>query len=293
MKNFQILLIISLAVFSVNPVIKIKAQDNNTEVSLKKVWESPDILTTSESVCYDAGRHVMYVSCINGNPVEKDKNGFIAMLSESGEIITLKWVDGLNAPKGMAIQGRKLYITDIDRVVAIDIENSTISREFPFEGAKFLNDITIDLKGAVYISDMATGKIHRINRGFTETWLEDESLINPNGLLYENEKILIGTKDGIFSVGVEDKKTVHLVKDTGGIDGLKADGKGNYIISDWKGKIQLVNPKSAPVVLLNTTDSDINAADFEFIPKLNLLVVPTFSDNRIMAYELINKKEKE
>jgi len=55
------------------------------------------------------------------------------------------------------------------------------------------------------------------------------------------------------------------------------------------GKIQLVNSKNDPIVLLNTTDTGINAADFEFIPKLNLIIVPTFTDNRVMAYELIRK----
>ncbi len=287
MKNLSTLLIICLILFNIIIENKIQAQDKNSKVSLKKVWESPDILTTSESVCYDANRHVIYASCINGNPTDKDKNGFITMLSESGEIIIHKWVDGLNAPKGMAIHGRRLYVTDIDRVVEIDIEKATILKEYPFEGAQFLNDIAIDLKGAVYISDMATGKIHRINKGFTETWLEDDNLISPNGLFYENKKILIGTKDGIFSVGIKDKEIQHLVKDTGGIDGLKADGNGNYIISDWMGKIQLVSSEDSPIVLLNTTDSGINAADFEFIPKLNLIIVPTFSDNRVMAYELI------
>ena len=287
MKNISTLLVISLILFNTNFENEIQAQDKNPQTSLKKVWASPDILTTSESVCYDANRHLFYVSCINGNPTDKDQNGFITMLSESGEIILHKWVDGLNAPKGMAFYGRRLYVSDIDRVVEIDIEKAAILKEYPFEGAQFLNDITIDLKGAVYISDMATGKIHRINKGFAETWLEDDNLISPNGLIYENEKILIGTKDGIFSVGIEDKKIQHLVKDTGGIDGLKADGNGNYIISDWMGKIQLVNSKNDPILLLNTTDSGINAADFEFVPHKSLLVVPTFSDNRVMAYELI------
>jgi len=289
MKKYSVLIIISLILFNINPGTKIQAQDKNPQISLKKVWESPDLLTTSESVCYGANRHVIYVSCINGNPLDKDQNGFITMLSESGEIIMHKWIDGLNAPKGMAIHGRRLYVTDIDRVVEIDIEKANILKEYPFEGAQFLNDIAIDLKGAVYISDMATNKIHRINKGFTETWLEDDNIVSPNGLFYENEKILIGTKDGIFSVGIKDNKIEHLVKDTGGIDGLKVDGMGNYIISDWMGKIQLVNSKNDPIVLLNTTDTGINAADFEFIPKLNLIIVPTFTDNRVMAYELIRK----
>jgi hypothetical protein len=30
----------------------------------------------------------------------------------------------------------------------------------------------------------------------------------------------------------------------------------------------------------------VNAADIEYIPSLKLLLVPTFNDNRVMAYEV-------
>lgn len=268
------------------------AQTKDIQHSTKpvKLWETPNVLTTSESVCYDAVLQVLYVSCINGNPVEKDQSGFIAKLSPDGNIVVLKWITGLNAPKGMGIYGDKLYVTDIDRIVEIDIKNSAIIKDYPVDKAKFLNDITIDPEGNVFVSDMSTGKIHRLSKGVVDTWLKDKQIGGPNGLLYEDKEILIGTRAGIYSVRMEDKKIWHLVKDTGGIDGLIADGKGNYIISDWMGKIQLVNPEKDPVVLLNTTDDGINAADIEFNPVDNILYVPTFGDNRVVAYELINDK---
>jgi len=256
---------------------------------LTKLWSTPDILTTSESVCYDTERKLFYVSCINGNPTEKDQNGFIALVSLSGDVIMLKWLEGLNAPKGMGIFKGKLYVTDIDRIVEIDIENAKIIKKYPVENAEFLNDITIDPNGIVYFSDMSTSKIHRLNNGVVETWIDDEQLKGTNGLFYEDKEILAGTKSGIFSIRIEDKRIWHLVKDTGGIDGLESDGAGNYIISDWMGKVQLVGPDMEPEILLNTSNTGINAADIEFIIDRNMLLVPTFSDNRVTAYELIKE----
>ncbi len=286
MKNLNLISIFLLFFFlSLNLVAQNKKSDQSA--SLQKLWETPDILTTCESVCYYDVAKVIFVSCIDGNPTDKDGNGFISQVSITGDIITLKWITGLNAPKGMGIVGNKLYVTDIDRIVEIDIVDAMIINEYEVEGAKFLNDITISSEGDVYISDMATSKIHRIHKGILETWFTSDELISTNGLFYEDKELLVGTKNGIYSIRIEDKRLWQLMKDTGGIDGLEADGKGNYIISDWQGKIQLVNIEKDPVVLLNTTDKNINAADIEYIPERNMLFVPTFSDNRVMAYELL------
>jgi sugar lactone lactonase YvrE len=285
-------LIILMAVFFYQLLFtetEVVAQDSKDQVSLKKIWESPNLLTTCESVCYDAIDHLLFVSCINGNPTDKDGNGFISRLSVTGEITTLNWISGINAPKGMGIFMRKLYVTDIDRIVEIDIDKAAIIKEYTVKDAKFLNDITIDNEGNVYISDMGTGKIHRLFKGVVETWLEDKNISGPNGLFYEDGEILIGTKQGIFSTQIEDKRTWQIIKNTGGIDGLEADGYGNYLISDWMGKIQMVNPNREPILLNNTTDQMINAADIEYVTETKTLYVPTFSDNRVMAYELIYK----
>ncbi len=286
MKYPAYLLSICILLFSASGITKAQTNSGEPKVVLEKIWESPDLLTTSESVCYDSKNHFLYVSCINGNPTDKDGNGFISRLSLTGEIITLKWIDGLNAPKGMGIYDNKLYVTDIDQIVEIDIEQAVIAKIITVEGSRFLNDITIDPNGAVYISDMSTSKIHKLNKGIIETWFDDEHLMGTNGLFYEDREILAGTKDGIFSIRIENKRLWHLILDTGGIDGLEADGNGNYIISDWTGKIQLVSTEDDPIILLNT---GVNAADIEYIPENNLLLVPTFSDNRVMAYELIEK----
>lgn len=287
MKYFLSTVIVCSILFATTSRVISQNENNQPKAILEKVWETTDLLTTSESVCYDAQNQLLYVSCINGNPTDKDGNGFIARVSLTGEIITLKWISILNAPKGMGIYKNKLYVTDIDQIVEIDIEQAVITKIIDVEGARFLNDITIDPDGAVYISDMSTNKIHRYHKGILGTWFEDEKMIGTNGLFYEDKEILAGTKNGIFSIRLEDKRLWHLITDIGGIDGLEADGRSNYIISDWKGKIQLVNVEDDPVVLSNTSNTGVNAADIEFISGKNLLLVPTFSDNRVVAYEVI------
>lgn len=279
-----ILSIVFFLFFSSN----IFAQEPNNEASItaKKNWESADLLTTSESVCYYSENKDLFVSCINGNPLDKDGKGFIARLSLTGDIVVLKWVTGLNAPKGMGIFNNFLYVTDIDRVIKISIKDEKIVKEFIVEGAKFLNDITVDPDGNVYVSDMTTNQIHRIHKDEIDAYYSNENIIKPNGLAFENGKLLIGTKNGIFSLTTNNKQLTHLVKNTGGIDGLEPDGNGNYIISDWSGKVQLVNPDKEAIVLFNSGNDGINAADICYIADRQLLLVPTFFDNRVTAYYL-------
>ena len=126
MKN---LLILGLAALMVACGQQKNTQETTTEEivevtapSLEKLWESDTTLATSESVLYDYDSGILYVSCINGVPPNaQDEDGFIAKVSpEDGSVIELKWVTGLDAPKGMALFGNNLYVTNIDEIVIID-----------------------------------------------------------------------------------------------------------------------------------------------------------------------------
>jgi len=261
----------------------------DTEYKISKFWETPDILTTSESVCYYSDEKVLFVSCINGNPTDKDGNGFIAQVSLAGEIMMHKWATGLNAPKGMGISGGSLFVSDIDRVVRINVKNGEIIKVYKLENAKFLNDIIVDSRNNIYISDMFSNNIYSIQSGTIELWVSSDMFENPNGVNILNGELLIGTKKGIFGVGLENKNIRHLIKGTGGIDGLELFENNYFIISDWMGKVQLVHAERESILLLNTTDQSINAADIEYIAEQNLLLIPTFGDNRVTAYKVIRK----
>jgi sugar lactone lactonase YvrE len=278
------ILLSSLLLFITNSVTSQDAKIFQSEKLLTK-WETPQTLLTPESVCYDPATGVLYVANINGKPTEKDGNGFISVLSIDGKITELRWVTGLNAPKGMGIFNGKLYVTDIDRVAVINIKSKTIEKFYEFPEAKFLNDIAIDIYGTVYISDMMSTRIYRISEDKAEVWLDNKVLTSPNGLFVENDELIVGCEK-IVLANIKNKKILTWLEDTGGIDGLEAVGDGRYIFSDWSGSVYLVGSDKKIEKILDTTPAGINAADIEFIPEMQLLLVPTFGDNRIVAYEL-------
>jgi len=252
---------------------------------LVKKWETPPSMITPESVLYDAANDIIYVANINGQSAAKDGNGFISKLSTSGKIINLKWITGLDAPKGMGIYSGKLFVSDITQVVEIDLSNGKILNRYPAAGSSFLNDISISPAGVVYVSDSQKGSIYRLANGKIEKWIEGVEGVN--GLLCIGRDLLLaGTKNSVVQIFTINGRQTTLISETVSIDGLVSCGKNSYLFSDWSGSVYRATVNAGKELILNTSKANINAADIDYIPSKRLLVVPTFLDNRVMAYEL-------
>ena len=262
------------------------SETTSDKYKLVKLWESKPIFQTPESVYYDTVRSVCYVSNIAGQPAIKDGNGFISKLNLDGTIESLKWITGLNAPKGITVLNNKLYVTDIDELVEIDIEIGIVLMRSRINGAKFLNDITVDKNGLLYFSDTSNNCIYTKNNEVS-IWLDDKSVSKPNGIFAEDTYLVLGNSRFLEACDLKGNK-LKIIADYGkGIDGIAADGKGNYFISDWSGNTSLVFPKGEILQLLDTSKQNINAADLCYIIEKNILLIPTFFDNRVIAYKLI------
>jgi hypothetical protein len=255
-------------------------------VTLTKKWESDTSMTTCESVIYDKTNDVLYVANINGVPDGKDGNGFISKLGLDGKVTNAQWVKGMDAPKGMGIANGKLYVTDIDRVHEIDIATGKISKTYKVQGAKFLNDITTDAAGKVYISDSGGGAISVIENGKLSKWIEN--LQGPNGLFAEGNEILTVLWDG-KTLNVIDPTSKQLTVKTDSIDngdGIEAIGNGEYLVSSWNGMVHHISADWKKTLVLDTRADTVNAADIEYIQEKNLLLIPTFFKNKVVAYEV-------
>lgn len=257
-----------------------------------KSWETDKNLKVPESVLYDKENNVYYISNVAGKPDKKDGKGFISKMDTSGKITNLKWIDGLNAPKGMGIHNGMLYVSDIDQVVKIDIANNKIAKKYKAKEARFLNDITTDSKGTVYISDWNAKSVYSLKNDKLKKWLTHDSLNKVNGLYFEKGSLLAGTSKQILKIDPSSKKVKPFITNTGQIDGLQATKQDGYLISDWHGKVHWVHPEKDKVKLIDTKDKEINAADIEFVSSESLLLVPTFSDNRVMSYKVKGLQSK-
>jgi hypothetical protein len=122
--------------------------------------------------------------------------------------------------------------------------------------------------------------------GKLEVWLQSEQISSPNGLFFEDGRLIVGTNDGYLKDMDLVDKSITTIAETGfGIDGIQGVDGENFIVSDWEGKTAFVSSTGYVTVLINTAESNINSADIEYIPENRLLLIPTFYDNRVMAYE--------
>jgi hypothetical protein len=176
-------------------------------------------------------------------------------------------------------------VTDIDKLHIITISGAKVIHTIPVEGASFLNDVVFLESGVALITDMVEEKIMILKEGQVQTWLEDSMLIHPNGLAHAKKNIAVGVKNSVLSINIETKQIKVLIDETGSVDGLIHLGANKFVISDWKGRIMQVNP-TEKVVLSNTTEENIQAADLGYIPDKKWVLIPTFFDNRVVASKL-------
>jgi sugar lactone lactonase YvrE len=298
MKHLRIFLVLCFLFIGCSDLFKSKHTKN---VKIAQAWETSESLRQPESVVFDPFRKLFYVSNINGKPTDKDGNGFISKVSLHGDILNLSWIKGLNAPKGLAIYNDKLYVTDIDVLIKIDLKNGKILNRYKDKKAKFLNDIAVG-KSGIYVSDMLTNSIYILKNGVFKIWVQSEKLEFPNGLHADNENLIVASW-GVPTNGFQTKIPGHIksinyntkniadfgnAKPIGNLDGIKADCHGNYYVTDWmKGAIFHVS-SSADVTILHKLQQ--GTADFEFVKSENFLIVPMMNNNKLIAFEVLNSQ---
>jgi hypothetical protein len=266
--------------FAVFSISLIKAQEHQ----LIKLWQTDTLLKTPESVLFNSRNNFLYVSNINGASDAKDGNGSIGKIGLDGKIITVDWVKGLNAPKGMGLYNGKLWVADLDEVVEINTATAAIEKRIPVKGSTFLNDIAIDGKGVVYVSDTRIKKVYSIENDQVNVFLSD--LKGPNGLFVVGDDLYILDNGALLKMS----KNKALTKIADGMesstDGLESINGHDFLVSCWVGAIYFVKADGSKEKLLDTQVQKINSADIGFDPVKKILYVPTFLKNSIVAYQL-------
>lgn len=270
------------------------------EVSLTEVWTLQEGLDRPESVVYDVERDVLYVSNIGGAPSEKDGNGYLARVSPSGELVEEKWVTGgMHAPKGLALKGNRLYVADIDTLVVVDVAAGEIvaRHQVNASGTPFLNDVTIDADGHVYVSDSSTGRIYRLHEAAFQVWLETPEIQSPNGLHVVDGKLIAAAADATAEkagasrylrvIDLETRRVEPLAGRTpiGGVDAVEPDEYGGYFLSDWPaGKVMYFPADNGRVQLLK--DLGQGTADLEYVAAQRMVYLPIMMSDQLVGYRV-------
>ena len=248
---------------------------------------------TPESVLYDPEADLYLVANINGDPRAKDGNGFVSQVSPEGELVALKWIDGaaegvtLNAPKGMALFGDRLFVADIDVVRVFDRHTGDSLDEIAIAGASFLNDVAAAEDGTIYVTDSAVGAIHRIAPdGSVEQLAQGSQLGGPNGIQVRGETIMVAAYGSgqVYELGDDGLPTAEREVPAGGLDGLVLLDDGTILVSSWDGSAVYRFDSAGKVSELF---GGIPApADIGFDTERGYVLIPHFNNDRVEARPL-------
>jgi hypothetical protein len=256
---------------------------------------------TPESILVDAKRDEYLVTNINGNPTATDNNGFISRVAPDGKISELKWLEGgkngvtLNAPKGMALVGNTLYVADLDVVRVFNRNTKRSLGAIPVPGATFLNDLTSDKAGNVYVSDSGltpefkpsgSAAVYKIGISRKVTQIaKGDALALPNGLFAAANGALVvapfGSKD-VYNLGSDGKQSTLATLPGGSLDGIEFFA-GAYYVSSWEtSSVYKIKDGAFSVVI----DKVPSPADIGIDAKRGHLLIPVFNENRLIFQPL-------
>ena len=265
-----------------------------------------DSLQTPESVLWDSSADVYFVSNINGNPVVKDNNGFISRVRPDGAMDSLHFVQGgrggvtLNAPKGLALRGDTLWVTDIDAARAFSATTGAPIVSVTVPGAVFLNDPAFGPDGSLYITDTGLGVDAKGNMSHpgpdrifkiapdrkVSVAAKGDTLKGPNGITWDakNGRFIVVANNGpyVFSWKPGDAGPAVIATGPGGFDGVElADGR--LYVSSWNDSTVSTYESGHQVKVLTGLPSP---ADIGIDRKRHRILVPIFTQNRVEVWQL-------
>lgn len=260
-----------------------------------KLWETGTVYKAPESVAYDNARGFLYVSNYTKAVKAGDVYGncFISKVNLNGEFIDAEWIGNLTTPTGICIFKDMLYIVERFGVVKYDLKADKVADKFYIPQDGFLNDITVAPDTSIFVSVSDKDIIYKIKNRKVEEWLNSEKISKPNGILYDNGKIIVGVNadSKLKAVSISDKKVTDIAQLSAGIiDGIKKCGEG-WLVSHFEGNLYLIEPSGQIKELLNTRNEKKYIADFEYIRDKGLIVIPNLWGNRLSAYKYMNTRK--
>jgi sugar lactone lactonase YvrE len=256
-----------------------------------------------ESVAYDPQAKLLYVSQFGSElkPAEKDGKGRISKVSLTGKVMEEQFLPApggiLHKPKGLWVEGDRLWVTDIDVVWVFDLKTRR-GKKVDLPGIKFANDVTVRAN-VLHVSDNRADQLFRVEPAdFLEkgdpkvTVVFSGKSVNPNGLhpARDGSLLMVGFMSaeqarGIYALGPGGEIKV-LAKDLGRLDGVFEMDDGTLLVTDWNsGSLSRWSAKTGMEPLAKGFKGP---ADFCVVPQADglLVVVPDLVKSELRMVRL-------
>lgn len=244
----------------------------------------------AQAVVHDEEQDVYFVALRGG----------IARVTPDGAISERAFVEGLHAPRGMAIRDLELWVADgtvvraFDRVTGAPI----LSVDLAPHGAVSLDDLAAGPDEAIYVTDtdvrirgekerlrQGDGRIFRVESdGDVEVALQGEELRSPSGIAWDGTRFLVAQSYGnevlAWSRG---RGPTAVLRGPGAYDGIVVLPSGAVIVSSHYDDALYVGRAGVLRPLFARRPSP---ADIGFDRKRNRLLIPSPDGDWLEAWTL-------
>ena len=221
-----------------------------------------DGLAGPEAVHWDADQKIWFVSNFNGD-ASGDANGFVSKIDSDGALLDLEFMVGtqaypLHGPRGMRIDGERLWVADADGLHAFDRHSGEHLEfvDFTAFDPGFLNDVELGQDGSVFLTDTGNARLFRIVDGEISIVAGEDLPAPPNGIVWNPASASLvmapwgGARTLMEYEPVAGKLTDGLtLPDGGNMDGLEPWQGGLLIASQVDQAIWHVKDGEADVVI--------------------------------------------
>jgi hypothetical protein len=206
-----------------------------------------------ESIGCDAKGKALYAGNFGSpkfDPALKDGMGYISKLGLDGKVVEKQFLPApggemLNRPKGIWVQGDRLWVTDIDVVWIFDLKTRK-GRKLALPGVGFANDPAV-MDNVLYISDNRNDQMIKVapadflnaKKEPVVTEIFKGVGVNPNGIypMRDGMLLMVGfiapdRPRGIYALGVSGQ-IKSLSAPIGRLDGVYPLGDGSLLVTDW------------------------------------------------------------
>jgi sugar lactone lactonase YvrE len=263
-----------------------------------------------ESARYDPDQDVYFISNINGGMSSRDGNGFIMRVNAANPadatILAQSGRGGvtLDAPKGLALTGDTLWVTDIDVVRGFDRHSGAPLATVDLRPlhARFLNDIVAAPDGTLYLTDtgievgpdgilpVGGDRVFHIGAGHGVTVVaEGDSLRWPNGIAWDaaHERLIVAPFHDLVSyVLALDSNAMHrvpLAGSRGQLDGVEVLPGGRVLVTSWgDSAVYLVTDSGSRRIIGGL----VSPADIGLDTRRNVLAIPLPNRDRVEYWKL-------
>lgn len=272
--------------------------------TLHSIAQDTERLAHPESLISDG--HFLYATNVGQklDPAGKDGDGFISKLTLDGKIVTHNITsETLNAPKGTGIINGILYVTDVDRIVGIDLASGKKTKEISLSAynTSFANDLAVKDDHTIFVSLTDAGKVLELNIA-TGQVIAVADVKGANGLCYDKAGKRLYTCSFFFDniqggelgmISWQQQKPVYeKIGDVhGGFDGLAMLDDHTLLVSDWAAldhpagiveKVDLRSKKSTKLDLPVIA----GPADFYLDAKKKRLFIPVMLESKVQIHSL-------